>query len=144
PLKVCYRPTSMWCVSCQSWPLHRNECILGTHTQNFATPPVSSVVLFSPEGEHPNIITVECRPSKILSQGMRPQPLVSGHFPDAQAESIILTQDFNGEPLRFPLHLWYLPTALLTYAPIHINPIAIHPTGTSVVSAFEEDTHVRF
>jgi hypothetical protein len=41
-----------------------------------------------------------------------PQPLVSGHFAVDQAESIVLTQSLNEEPLRFPLHLWYSPTAL--------------------------------
>lgn len=62
---------------------------------------------------------VGCHPSNASSQGIHPQPLVSGHFLDGQAESIVLTQDFNGEPLRFPLHLWYLPTALLPCAHIH-------------------------
>jgi hypothetical protein len=70
-------------------------------------------------------------------------------------ESIILTQGFNGELLKFPLHLWYLPTALSPCAPInratsfHLSAgngdptIPIHPTSTSIVSA-SEDTHVRF
>lgn len=60
---------------------------------------------------------------------MHSQPLLSGHFSDGQAESIVLTQDFNGEPLRFPLHLWYLPTALLPCASIHCA--TLHHLSTS-------------
>ncbi|KAG6332512.1 hypothetical protein ID866_6574 [Astraeus odoratus] len=134
PCTLCCRPTSMWCSRCQNawyctpehlqsdWPRHRRECIPATHAQNYniiATPPPAeqqmitvSAILFSPEEERPRIITVKCRPPQVPSQGMCPQPLVSMHFPEGQAESIVLTQGLNGEPLRFPLHLWYSPTAL--------------------------------
>ncbi|KAG1833225.1 hypothetical protein DFJ58DRAFT_670959, partial [Suillus subalutaceus] len=125
PLQVCCRPTSMRCNCCQTsehlqsdWPRRQKECVLATHTPDFTTPSAGekqvitgSAVLFSPKEERPNIITVKCHLSKVPSQGMRPQPLVSGHFSDGQVESIVLTQGFNGEPLRYPLHLWYLPTA---------------------------------
>ncbi|KAG1877252.1 hypothetical protein F4604DRAFT_1580841, partial [Suillus subluteus] len=172
---VCCRPTSMQCSCCQTsehlqsdWPRRQKVCVLTTHTPDFTTPPAAeqqvitgSAVLFSPEGR-PNIITVKCHPSKVPSQGMRPQPLVSGHFSDGQVESIVLTQGFNGDPLRFPLHLWYLPTAPSPYAHNNratschlgepscwigrandINAIVIHPTGLPVVSA-SEDIHDHF
>lgn len=50
---------------------------------------------------------------------MCPIPLVQSHFPDGQAEGIVLTQGLNGEPLRFPLHLWYSPTALQKSSPVN-------------------------
>lgn len=110
-----------------------------------ATPPPAepqyisvSAILFSPEegkthrkpgfgerhsyfsaAERPRIITVSCRPSHKPSQGMCPIPLVQSHFPDGQAEGIVLTQGLNGEPLRFPLHLWYSPTALQKSSPVN-------------------------
>ncbi|KIK33790.1 hypothetical protein CY34DRAFT_789279 [Suillus luteus UH-Slu-Lm8-n1] len=104
PCTVCCRPTSMWCSCCQSawyctpehlqsdWPCHRKECVPATHAQNYniiATPlPAEqqvimvSAILFSPEEERPRIITVKSRPSQVPSQGMCPQPLITGHFPD--------------------------------------------------------------
>lgn len=133
----------------QDWPRHRRECIPAAQAQNYniiATPPPAeqqmitvSAILFSPEEgrllllhgtrerpflntpfpERPRIITVKCRPPQVPTQGMCPQPLVNVHFPDGQAESIVLTQGLNGEPLRFPLHLWYSPTALSRSAPIN-------------------------
>ncbi|KAG6374780.1 hypothetical protein JVT61DRAFT_4158 [Boletus reticuloceps] len=114
-----------------------------------ATPPPAeqqlimvSAILFSPEEERPRIITIKCRPSQVPSQGICPQPLVTSHFPDGQAE-IILTQGLNGEPLRFPLHLWYSPNALSRGAPVnraiyHITSgAALKPwCGTVVVLKF--------
>ncbi|KAL4266045.1 MUB1/samB family protein [Pleurotus pulmonarius] len=144
PCTLCCRPTSMWCSRCQSawycspehlhndWARHRKECIPATSAPNqynvnmIATPPPAepqyitvSAILFSPEEERPRIITVSCRPSHKPSQGMCPIPLVQSHFADGQAEGIVLTQGLNGEPLRFPLHLWYSPTALSKSAPIN-------------------------
>jgi len=145
PCTICCRPTSMWCSRCQSawycspehlhedWPRHRKECIPtqasaggGYNMNMIATPPPAepqfisvSAILFSPEEERPRIITVQCRPTHKPSQGMCPIPLVQCHFPDGQAEGIVLTQGLNGEPLRFPLHLWYSPTALQKQSPVN-------------------------
>jgi len=69
--------------------------------------------------ERPRIISISCRPSHKPSQGMCPVPMVQSHFPDNQAESIVLTQGLNGEPLRFPLHLWYNTTALAKGTPLN-------------------------
>ncbi|KAI9573868.1 hypothetical protein HD554DRAFT_2202031 [Boletus coccyginus] len=156
PCTVCCRPTSMWCSRCQAtwycttehlhsdWPRHRRECIPATHAQScnmIATPPPAeqqlimvSAILFSPEEERPRIITVKCRPSQVPSQGICPQALVSGHFTDGHAESIVLTQGLNGEPLRFPLHLWYSPTALSRGAPI--NRAIYHITSGAAAKAW--------
>jgi len=133
----------MWCSRCQrawycspehltsDWPRHRKEC---NPTSNpgyanvnmIATPPPAepqyisvSAILFSPEEERPRIITVSCRPSHRPSHGMCPVPLVQTHFMDGQAEGIVLTQGLNGEPLRFPLHLFYSPTSLQKSSPVN-------------------------
>jgi len=147
PCTLCCRPTSMWCSRCQGawycspehlqtdWARHRKECsppMADNHTTNgytvnmIATPPPAepqyitvSAILFSPEEERPRIISISCRPSHKPSQGMCPVPMVQSHFPDNQAESIVLTQGLNGEPLRFPLHLWYNTTALAKGTPIN-------------------------
>ncbi|EIW78979.1 hypothetical protein CONPUDRAFT_166825 [Coniophora puteana RWD-64-598 SS2] len=159
PCTLCCRPTSMWCSRCQSawyctpehlnsdWSRHRKECVPAApnQSQNYsnmiATPPpaeqqliVVSAILFSPEEERPRIITVKCRPPQMPSQGMCPLPLVAGHFADGQAESIVLTQGLNGEPLRFPLHLWYSPTALTRGAPV--NRAIYHITSGAAPKAW--------
>jgi hypothetical protein len=72
-----------------------------------------------PFKERPRIISVSCRPSHKPSQGMCPIPVVQSHFPDGQSEGIVLTQGLNGEPLRFPLHLWYSPSALQKSTPVN-------------------------
>lgn len=84
--------------------------------------------------ERPRIITVKCRPSQVPSQGVCPQPLVTSHFVDGHAESIVLTQGLNGEPLRFPLHLWYSPTALSRSGPV--NRAIYHITSGAAAKAW--------
>lgn len=73
----------------------------------------------TPATERPQIITINCRPSHKPSQGMCPTPLVQDYFPDRQCEPIVLTQGLNAEALRFPLHLWYSPTALQKNSPVN-------------------------
>ena len=70
--------------------------------------------------DRPRIITVNCEPPRTPTQGTCPTPLIQGHFPGGQASSLILTQGLNGEPLRFPLQLWYSPGALAANAPINM------------------------
>ena len=65
------------------------------------------------------VTTVRCRPQGTVSQGMCPTPLVQEYFPESVPNTIILTQGLNGEPLRFPLHIWYCPTALQRGAPVN-------------------------
>jgi hypothetical protein len=50
---------------------------------------------------------------------MCPIPLISAHFPNAVPESIVLGQGLNGEPLRFPLHVWYSSAALSKGSPVN-------------------------
>ncbi|PFH51004.1 hypothetical protein AMATHDRAFT_59904 [Amanita thiersii Skay4041] len=145
PCIVCCRPTSMWCSRCQNawycspehlqsdWPRHKHTCIPPNASNNngynvnmIATPPPAepqfisvSAILFAPEEERPRIITISCRPSHKPSQGMCPSPIMQSHFPGEQAESMILTSGLNSEPLRFPLHIWYSPTALKNRSPVN-------------------------
>ena len=74
----------------------------------------------SPElPDRPRVFTVNCEPPSTPAQGTCPTPLVHGYFPGGQADSVVLTQGLNGEPLRFPLQLWYSPGALAANAPIN-------------------------
>lgn len=43
---------------------------------------------------------------------MCPIPILDEFFEGEGQESIVLTQGLNGDPLRFPLQLWYSPTLL--------------------------------
>ncbi|KAJ7590130.1 hypothetical protein C8J56DRAFT_1004117 [Mycena floridula] len=138
PCTLCRRPTSMWCSRCQSawycssehlhddWARHRRECIPASgasyNLNMITTPPpaedrliVVSAILFAPDKERPLIININCR----QTQGSCPIPLIQELFPDRQAEPIVLTQGLNSESLRFPLHLWYSPTALQKSAPLN-------------------------
>ncbi|KAI0064063.1 hypothetical protein BV25DRAFT_1823568 [Artomyces pyxidatus] len=141
PCTLCCKATSMWCSRCQNawycspehlhsdWPRHRRECVPVTPSQQYnliATPPPAqpqiitvSAILFAPDEDRPRIITVNCQPPQTPSQGICPAPLVQEHFPGGQANSVVLTQGLNGEPLRFPLHLWYSPVALASASPIN-------------------------
>jgi hypothetical protein len=129
----------------QDWPRHRRECvpITPSHSNMIATPPpvqaqlitVSAILFASQEGtldpppnihlhlarlaDRPRIITVNCEPPRMPVQGACPTPLIQGHFPGGQANNFILTQGLNGEPLRFPLQLWYSPGALAANGPIN-------------------------
>lgn len=51
--------------------------------------------------------------------GTCPTPLISEYFPDGPPQSIVLTQGLNGEPLRFPLHIFYCPVALQRNTPVN-------------------------
>lgn len=68
--------------------------------------------------DRPRIITVKCCPPHRPSYGLCPVPLLQPYF-DASPESIALTQGLNGEPLRFPLHVFYSPIALTQGSPIN-------------------------
>ncbi|EIM86480.1 uncharacterized protein STEHIDRAFT_56974 [Stereum hirsutum FP-91666 SS1] len=142
PCALCFKPTSMWCSRCQNawycspehlnsdWARHRRECVPVAPTQQqygiIATPPPAqtqlitvSAILFAPEEEKPRTITLNCQPPQTPSQGICPTPLVQDYFVGGQANSVVLTQGLNGEPLRFPLHLFYSPVSLSTGAPIN-------------------------
>ncbi|OBZ74224.1 hypothetical protein A0H81_05955 [Grifola frondosa] len=132
----------MWCSRCQNawycspehlqsdWPRHRRECVPVNAAQQqynsaIVTPPPAqpqlvtvTAILFKPEEERPQIISVQCRPQGTISQGLCPEPLLRDYFEGTPA-TIILTQGLNGDPLRFPLHIWYCPNSLQRATPIN-------------------------
>lgn len=50
---------------------------------------------------------------------MCPIPILDSYFDDHKVQPIVLTQGLNGEPLRFPLHVWYAPQLLQKGSPIN-------------------------
>ncbi|KAJ7927237.1 hypothetical protein B0H13DRAFT_2229304 [Mycena leptocephala] len=139
PCLVCGRPTSQWCSRCRAafycspehlqgdWPHHRERCSPSAAfgSNMIATPPPAeleyisiSAILFLADEERPRIITVKCRPPHRPSQSLCPVPLLQPYF-DAPPESVVLTQGLGGELLRFPLHVFYSPTALTKGGPIN-------------------------
>jgi len=99
-----------WLPSLQYFLLHKKVYLMllaGVHMHLVELP------------DRPRIITVTCEPPHAPAQGACPTPLVQGYFPGGQADSVVLTQGLNGEPLRFPLHLWYSPGALAANAPVN-------------------------
>ncbi|KAJ6580954.1 hypothetical protein B0H19DRAFT_1113001 [Mycena capillaripes] len=141
PCLVCGRPTTQWCSRCHNafycspehlrgdWGRHREQCRPSsaiTYGSNMiATPPPAepeyisvSAILFLADEDRPRIITVKCRPPHRPSHGLCPVPLLQPYF-DAPPESVVLTQGLNGELLRFPLHVFYSPTALTKGSPIN-------------------------
>ncbi|KAI0766671.1 hypothetical protein BD413DRAFT_635806 [Trametes elegans] len=143
PCIICCRPTSMWCSRCQNawyctpehlqsdWPRHRRECVPITtphapYPNMIATPPPAqaelvsvAALVFQPDEERSRVSTVQCRPQGTISQGICPTPLLQDYFRESVPNTIILTQGLNGEPLRFPLHIWYCPTSLQRGSPIN-------------------------
>ncbi|KZP30467.1 hypothetical protein FIBSPDRAFT_814748 [Athelia psychrophila] len=138
PCTLCCRPTSMWCSRCQKswycspehlqsdWPRHRRECTPAQINNTIAMPPPAepeviqvSAILFSPEEERPRIITIDCMPSVATKDGPAPMPLLESFFPEGRPEAIVLTQGLSGEPLRFPLHVWYSPSSLARGKPVN-------------------------
>ena len=69
--------------------------------------------------DRPRIVSVACQPPHTPVQGACPIPLIQEYFPGAQVDNVVITQGLNGEPLRFPLHLWYSPGALAANTPIN-------------------------
>ncbi|KAJ4470147.1 hypothetical protein J3R30DRAFT_1230456 [Lentinula aciculospora] len=142
---LCGSPCAMWCSRCEKtwyccpehlqtdWPRHRRECISATHNATagyssnmIATPPpaepqyiIVTAILFAPEADRWTTTQVHCRPTPRSSNGICPVPVLQMFFPDGLTEGIVLTQGLNGENLRFPLHLWYSPTALQRNAPVN-------------------------
>lgn len=83
----------------------------GVHRKLTCRPP------FRPD--RPQVINVNCQMSRKPHAGTCPTPLISEYFPDGPPQSIVLTQGLNGEPLRFPLHIFYCPVALQRNTPVN-------------------------
>lgn len=61
---------------------------------------------------------MNCQPSRGQA-GSCPTPSVQEYFLESQPQSIVLTQGLNGEPLRFPLHVFYCSVALQRGSPVN-------------------------
>ncbi|KAK7031636.1 Hif prolyl hydroxylase [Favolaschia claudopus] len=155
PCAVCNRATSLWCSRCQNawycspehmrsdWPQHRAHChsaCVQYGSNMIATPPPAepeyisvSAILFLADEDRPRIITVKCRPPQRPSHGVCPIPMLQAYF-DAPPNNVVLTQGLNGEPLRFPLHIFYSPTALSKASPI--NRAIYHITSGAASKPF--------
>ncbi|EJD07663.1 uncharacterized protein FOMMEDRAFT_101026 [Fomitiporia mediterranea MF3/22] len=141
PCTVCCRPTTMWCSRCQfawycspehlssDWPRHRRECVATPMQQSsqlvIQTPPAApevmtvSAILFVPNQERPQIINVNCQLTRKPHSSSCPAPLVGDYFQESQPQALVLTQGLNGEPLRFPLHIFYCPMSLQRGSPVN-------------------------
>ncbi|KAF8166605.1 hypothetical protein K438DRAFT_1857006 [Mycena galopus ATCC 62051] len=115
PCALCGRAAFLWsqCSCCQTtWycsPDHMSA--LWPHISVDA-------ILFSADEDRPRIVTVKCRPPQRPSHGVCPLLFLQPYF-DAQPDNDVLSQNLNGEPLRFPLHIIYSSTALARASPIN-------------------------
>lgn len=77
--------------------------------------------LLPDRAERPQIVPINCQMSRKPQAGSCPIPLISDFFPESggQPQAIVLTQGLNGEPLRFPLHIFYCPASLQRGTPIN-------------------------
>lgn len=61
------------------------------------------------------IIRVACISAK--DSEYCPIPILDSYFTDGAPESLVLRKNMNGQPLRFPLVIWFSPTALTLHTP---------------------------
>jgi hypothetical protein len=54
-----------------------------------------------------------------LLKPLCPIPLLQFYFGDEQPENTVLTKGLSGQDLRFPLQLWYSPSAMQNMSPIN-------------------------
>lgn len=83
--------------------------------------------------ERPRVISVRCRPPQRRSDGRCPVPALQPYF-DAPPDNVVLTQGLNGEPLRFPLHIFYSSSALNRSSPV--NRAIYHITSGAAPKAW--------
>lgn len=122
----------------QDWPNHRAYCTPACPSPSSSPSSISpsvpassaqfSALLFPADEDRPRIVRVSCfaapRPTKetpITAQNRPCQwaPDVKPWLLEGNPSSVVLTQGLNGEPLRFPLHLFYIPDALAKGTPIN-------------------------
>lgn len=48
-----------------------------------------------------------------------PAPIIQNYFDGYQPYAVILTKGLNGEPLRYPLHIFYCPSSLDRGSPVN-------------------------
>lgn len=68
----------------------------------------------APDGPH--TVGVSCA---VFDGTTCPAPIVQSYFTENQPYAVILTQGLNGEPLRYPLHIFYCPLSLSRGSPIN-------------------------
>lgn len=79
-------------------------------------------MMASYRADRAQIVTVNCQPQPVRAAQLSvypPTPLIQAYFPESRPQSVILTQGLNGDPLRFPLHLFYCPLSLSRGSPIN-------------------------
>jgi len=85
--------------------------------------------------ERPTPIKVICQPPPHpKAQGACPSPDISQYFPNGVYEQIVLTQGLGGDPLRFPLQLFYCPTDIK--AGLNPNRSIAHITSGAALRAW--------
>ena len=60
--------------------------------------------------------------------------MLDSYFDGHQVQSLVLTEGLNGEPLRFPLHLWYAQQLLHKGSPV--NRAIFHITSGAALKAW--------
>ncbi|KAJ7836117.1 hypothetical protein B0H14DRAFT_3087454 [Mycena olivaceomarginata] len=134
PCLVCGITTFFWCSCCRNawycssghshgdWKNHCKEChpAPAYRLNMIAMPPPSGApaIVFLADEEQPKICTVRCRPPERPSYAVCPLPLLRQYF-EAQPYNIVLPLGLDGEPLRFPLHIFYSATAFARGSPIN-------------------------
>ncbi|KAJ7690018.1 hypothetical protein B0H14DRAFT_3120601 [Mycena olivaceomarginata] len=139
---VCERATSLWCSRCQNawycssehmrsdWPRHRSHC----HAPSTEPECISvNAILFLADEERPRVISVRCRPPQRRSEGRGPVPALLPYL-GASPASVVLTQGLNGQPLLFPLHIFYSSSALNRSSPV--NRAIYHITSGAAPKAW--------
>ncbi|KAJ7788759.1 hypothetical protein B0H14DRAFT_3575827 [Mycena olivaceomarginata] len=127
PCLVCGIATFFWCSRCRNaWYCssghshgnHRKEChpALAYRLNMIAMPPQAEPQYLSVQ--RPKICTVRCRPPEPPSHAVCPLPLLQQYF-EVQPHNIVLSLGLNGEPLCFPLHIFYSATAFTRGSPIN-------------------------
>ncbi|KIY52969.1 hypothetical protein FISHEDRAFT_34435 [Fistulina hepatica ATCC 64428] len=139
PCAVCGLPTSLWCSRCRNayycsnehlqsdWPTHRKVCqevdqaatstdarMVAPSTSSASTLQINAL-LFAPEEDRPRLVSVAFTPGFQRSKNgdlTGPVPVINPWFPRDTPQSIVLTKGVSGDTLRYPLELWFLPTAL--------------------------------
>ncbi|KAJ7874307.1 hypothetical protein B0H14DRAFT_2343747, partial [Mycena olivaceomarginata] len=127
----CSRCRNAWyCSSGHShgdWKNHHKEChpALAYRWNMIVMPPPAEpqylsveAILFLADEERPKICTVRYRPPDPPSHAVCPLPLLQRYF-EVQPHNIVLALGLNGEPLRFPLHIFYSATAFARGSPIN-------------------------
>ncbi|KAJ7910842.1 hypothetical protein B0H13DRAFT_2232814 [Mycena leptocephala] len=110
-------PTALTTLASSDWPHHRERCRPSASN-------VSNMIAMPPPAELEYIsisailfLANEVPPPLRPSDGLCPIPLLQPYF-DSPPDSIVVTQGLSGELLRFPLHVFYSPTALTQGTPM--------------------------